>query len=278
MEGRRGQYYDTAGAVRDMVQNHMMQLLSLVAMEPPVGMDARAIRDEKVKVLRALEGSGSGVQGSAKGRGVACVRGQYGPGAFAGQPLPGYRQEEAVDPNSNTESYLALRLYVDTWRWSGVPFYLRTGKRLPKRVSEVAVQFKSPPMALFAEMEQPPEGRNQLVLRVQPDEGIALFFDAKVPGMRMRLEPVKMDFRYGSSFGGASPEAYERLLLDAMLGDSTLFIRADEVEYSWRFITPLLEEWAAGPPPHFPNYEAGTWGPAEADAMFEGTEGAWRRV
>jgi glucose-6-phosphate 1-dehydrogenase len=159
-----------------------------------------------------------------------------------------------------------------------VPFYLRTGKRLPKRVSEVAVQFKTPPMALFAGTEQVPEERNQLVLRVQPDEGIALFFDAKVPGMRMRLEPVKMDFRYGSSFGGAPPEAYERLLLDAMLGDSTLFIRADEVEYSWRFITPLIEQWATEPPPKFPNYPAGTWGPTEADALFDGTEGGWRRL
>lgn len=277
MEGRRGQYFDSAGVVRDMVQNHMMQLLSLMAMEPPVAMDARAIRDEKVKVLRALVGPG-GDQGTGRGRGVAWVRGQYGPGSFAGQRLKGYREEEAVAPNSNTESYLALRLYVDTWRWSGVPFYLRTGKRLPKRVSEVAVQFKTPPMALFSGMEQVPQERNQLVLRVQPDEGIALFFDAKVPGMRMRLEPVKMDFRYGSSFGGAPPEAYERLLLDAMLGDSTLFIRADEVEYSWRFITPLVEQWATEPPPKFPNYPAGTWGPAVADALFDGSDGGWRRL
>jgi glucose-6-phosphate 1-dehydrogenase len=299
MEGRRGQYYDTAGASRDMVQNHMMQLLALTAMEPPVAMDAQSIRDEKVKVLRALEGretrgEGWGMrrqgdketrgQGESRIRGLsatrmpAYVRGQYGPGSFAGRPLPGYRQEEGVDPNSNTETYLALRLYIDTWRWSGVPFYLRTGKRLPKRVTEIAVQFKSPPMALFRDVEQMPEGRNQLVLRVQPDEGISLFFDAKVPGMRMRLEQVRMDFRYGSSFGGASPEAYERLLLDAMLGDSTLFIRADEVEYSWRFITPLLEEWAARPPSQFPNYEAGTWGPAEADTLFEGRNGGWRRI
>lgn len=278
MEGRRGQYYDTAGAARDMVQNHMMQLLALVAMEPPVAMDARSIRDEKVKVLRALEGSSDRGRDAQRRNGRPWyVRGQYGPGSFAARPLQGYREEELVDPHSNTETYLALRLYIETWRWSGVPFYLRTGKRLPKRVSEIAVQFRSPPMTLFRDVEVP-EDRNQLVLRVQPDEGISLFFDAKVPGMRMRLEQVKMDFRYGSSFGGASPEAYERLLLDAMLGDSTLFIRSDEVEYSWRFITPLLEEWASSPPPDFPNYAAGTWGPAEADALFEGANGGWRRL
>ncbi|GEM_PF-706 len=272
MEGRRGQYYDTAGATRDMVQNHMMQLLSLVAMEPPVGMDARAIRDEKVKVLRALQPLvGPGSTG-------ASVRGQYGPGSFAGNPLKGYCQEEAVEPASSTETFVALRLHIDTWRWSGVPFYLRTGKRLPKRLTEVAIQFRSPPMAMFAEAEQLPQAPNQLVLRVQPDEGISLSFEAKVPGMRMRIQPVKMDFRYGTSFGGDSPEAYERLLLDAMLGDATLFISADEVDYSWRLISPVLESWTASPTPKFPNYEAGTWGPAEADTLFGDSGHHWRRL
>ncbi len=315
MEGRRGQYYDTAGATRDMVQNHMMQLLSLVAMEPPVAMDGQAIRDEKVKVLRAIQpiapngashaerpagapaaagtaqGAPLGVAGTAHPAGSApgsqhsallpdFVRGQYGPGSFAGQAIKGYRQEEGVDPNSMADTYLALRLFIDTWRWSGVPFYLRTGKRLPKRLTEIAIQFRQPPMAMFRHMEQMPAGRNQLVLRVQPDEGVSLSFDAKVPGMRMRLEQVKMDFRYGSSFGGASPEAYERLLLDAMLGDSTLFIRADEVEYSWRLISPMLEYWASpdSPRPTFPNYEAGTWGPPEAARLFDGTGAQWRRL
>jgi glucose-6-phosphate 1-dehydrogenase len=295
MEGRRGQYYEAAGAARDMVQNHMMQLLSLVAMEPPVAMEAEAIRDEKVKVLRAIEPLGEGgscancenvLQGGAQEADAdhdtrscnACLRGQYGPGTFAGQRVPGYREEEGVDEHSTTETYLAMRLHVETWRWSGVPFYLRTGKRLPKRLTEIAIQFRRPPMAIFSEMETIPEASNQLVLRVQPDEGVSLSLNAKVPGMRMRLQPVKMDFRYGSSFGSASPEAYERLLLDAMLGDATLFIRADEVEYSWRLITPLLRAWEAGAAPAFPNYAAGTWGPAEADRLFAGTGGSWRRL
>lgn len=284
MEGRRGQYYDTAGATRDMVQNHMMQLLSLVTMEPPAAMEARAIRDEKVKVLRAIRPiiNGAGGPGSpAAGRGAyesCCVRGQYGPGSFAGNGMKGYRQEEGVAPDSSTETFVALRLFIDTWRWSGVPFFLRHGKRLPKRLTEIAIQFRSPPMAMFKNAEQVPDEPNMLVLRVQPDEGIALSFDAKVPGMRMRLGQVKMDFRYGSSFGGETPEAYERLLLDAMLGDSTLFIRSDEVEYSWRLIDPLLSEWKRSPGPQFPNYDAGTWGPAEADKLFEGTGAKWRRL
>ncbi len=289
MEGRRGQYYDTAGAVRDMVQNHMMQLLSLVAMEPPAAMDARSIRDEKVKVLRAIrplvaeKSKVESRKSKSAGPDVStfdscCVRGQYGPGSFAGNTMKGYRQEEGVAADSKTETFVALRLFIDTWRWSGVPFYLRHGKRLPKRLTEIAIQFRSPPMALFKDAEQVPDEPNMLVLRVQPDEGISLSFDAKVPGMRMRLGQVKMDFRYGSSFGGETPEAYERLLLDAMLGDSTLFIRSDEVEYSWRLIDPLLREWQGTPPPAFPNYEAGTWGPAEADRLFEGTGTGWRRL
>jgi glucose-6-phosphate 1-dehydrogenase len=192
--------------------------------------------------------------------------------------MKGYRQEEGVDPNSTTETYVALRLYIDTWRWSGIPFYLRHGKRLPKRLTEIAIQFRSPPMAMFRGAEQVPDEPNMLVLRVQPDEGISLSFDAKVPGMRMRLGKVKMDFRYGSSFGGETPEAYERLLLDAMLGDSTLFIRADEAEFSWRLIDPLLAQWKASPAADFPNYEAGTWGPAAADKLFEGTGNTWRRL
>jgi len=277
MEGRRGQFFDGTGATRDIVQNHMMQLLSLVAMEPPVSMDARAIRDEKVKVLRAIRPLPECNKIKCETCN-ACVRGQYGPGSYAGNRMKGYRQEDLVDPQSNTETFIALRLYIDTWRWSGVPFYLRTGKRLPKRATEIAIQFRSPPMAMFGKDVQYTTAMNQMVIRVQPDEGISLSFGAKIPGMRMRLGDVKMDFRYGSSFGGEAPEAYERLLLDTMLGDSTLFIRADEVEYSWRLITPLLEFCANSPPQKFPNYEAGTWGPYEADMLFSGTNACWRRL
>ena len=206
------------------------------------------------------------------------ARATAAPGTFAGNTIPGYRQEEGIRTDSNTETYVALKLNIDNWRWSNVPFYLRTGKRLAKRVTEIAIQFRSPPMTMFGQDVQYTSAKNQLVLRVQPDEGISLSFGAKVPGMRMRLGDVKMDFRYGSSFGDEEPEAYERLLLDAMLGDSTLFIRADEVEYSWRLITPLLESWASSPPPKFPNYEAGTWGPSQADSLFAGTDACWRRL
>jgi glucose-6-phosphate 1-dehydrogenase len=298
MEGRRGQYYDTAGATRDMVQNHMMQLLSLVAMEPPVVMNARAIRDEKVKVLGAIQPIGQGLcsvcardlarmvvasddpdaDPCVNKRCNACVRGQYGEGVFAGQRIKAYREEEGVALDSTTETFVGLRLYVETWRWSGVPFYLRTGKRLPKRLTEIAIQFRRPPMAMFGSAEAMPNQRNQLILRVQPNEGVSLSFDAKMPGMRMRLQPVRMDFRYGSTFGGEPPEAYERLLLDAMLGDATLFIRADEVDCSWQLITPMLEAWREGPKPRLPNYEAGTWGPKRADTLFANGDNTWRRL
>jgi len=251
-----------------MVQNHLMQILTLVAMEPPIAIDAKAIRDEKVKVLRAI----------APPTPEACVRGQYGPGSFAGHPMSGYREEEGVAPDSTTETFVALRLMIDTWRWSGIPFFLRTGKRLPKRTTEVAIQFNQPPMAMFGDAEEFPEAGNLLILRVQPDEGISLSFDAKVPGMRLRIEPVKMDFRYGTSFSGAVPGAYERLLLDAMLGDSALFIRADEVEYSWKLITPLLEAWQETSATPLPSYEAGTWGPELADRLFDGVGRRWRQL
>lgn len=298
MEGRRGQYYDTAGAARDMLQNHMMQLLSLVAMEPPIVMNAQAIRDEKVKVLRAIAPLGQGVCARCaeelRRRATmsddpdfdpcvnkacnACVRGQYGGGTFADLRIKAYREEEGVNPESATETFVGVRLFVETWRWSGVPFYLRTGKRLAKRLTEIAVQFRQPPMAMFGGAEAIPNQRNQLILRVQPDEGVSLSFAAKMPGMRMRLQPVKMDFRYGSTFGADPPEAYERLLLDAMLGDATLFIRADEVDYAWQLLTPMLEAWEQSPRPRFPNYQPGSSGPKRAETLFVDPDTGWRRM
>ncbi|MDM8006282.1 MAG: glucose-6-phosphate dehydrogenase, partial [Phycisphaerae bacterium] len=314
MEGRRGQYYDTAGAARDMLQNHMMQLLALTAMEPPVSMNAQAIRDEKVKVLRAIAPLGQGacarcaelLQRLANARAEAgpadrpgsgpagdedpdadpciskrcnaCVRGQYGGGNLGDTRIKAYREEACVGPRSNTETFVAVRLFVETWRWSGVPFYLRTGKRLAKRLTEIAIQFRQPPMAMFDAAEAIPNQRNQLILRVQPDEGVSLSLAAKMPGMRMRLQPVKMDFRYGSAFGTDPPEAYERLLLDAMLGDATLFIRADEVDYAWQLLTPMLQAWEYGPQPRFPNYEPGSWGPKRAETLFVDPESGWRRI
>jgi glucose-6-phosphate 1-dehydrogenase len=277
MEGRRGAYYDGAGAMRDMVQNHMMQLFCLIAMEPPSALEAQSIRDEKVKMLRAL------VPMTRKEVAANTVRGQYGMGEKDGQIIKGYRQEEGVDPQSVTETYLALRMKVDNWRWAGVPFFLRTGKRLAKRVSEIAVEFKQPPLHLFRYLgEQADElahtrpMSNQLVFRIQPDEGISLSIACKQPGMRILLQEVEMDFFYGEAFHERSPEAYERLLLDALRGDASLFTRSDEVEYSWRFITAIHEAWANLPPPSFPNYYPFTDGPDEANRLLEGTQARWR--
>ena len=270
--GERADYYEEAGALRDMVQNHMMQLLTLVAMEPPVNFDADAVRDEKVKVLRAIPPlmDGEIVEDT--------VRGQYGPGMIGGEVVKGYCEEDGVKANSHTETYVALKLAIDNWRWAGVPFYLRHGKRLTKRVTEIAIQFKRPPYLLFrgtgADQMQP----NVLSLRIQPNEGISLLFDAKVPGQEMRLRSVNMDFLYGSSFGVEPPEAYERLLLEAMLGDSTLFTRIDETEYSWRLIDAIERAWARMPPSTLYQYEPGTWGPKEADALIERDGRTWRRL
>jgi glucose-6-phosphate 1-dehydrogenase len=277
MEGNRGAYYDTAGALRDMVQNHMMQLLCLIAMEPPAAIDAQAVRDEKVKVLRAL------LPMSPEEVARATVRGQYGVGECKGEIVPGYRQERGVDPHSTTETYVALRTHIENWRWAGVPFLLRSGKRLAAQVSEIAVRFKRPPMLLFSEMARregvaPPEPRsNYLVLRIQPDEGISLSFASKRPGMRMQLDDVTMDFLYDTTFNERSPEAYERLLLDALRGDAALFTRSDEVEYAWRFATSVLEGWAQLPPPNFPNYYPFSDGPEEAAHLMPGTA-HWRSL
>jgi glucose-6-phosphate 1-dehydrogenase len=268
VEGRGG-YYEQSGALRDMVQNHMMQLLSLTAMEPPTALEADFIHDEKVKVLRAIRPiAPDEVQ-------QFTVRGQYASGSMAGKPVPGYREEKGVSPNSRTETFVALKFFIDNWRWAGVPFYLRHGKRLPKGVAEIAIQFKAPPAVLFAAGSPDPLQPNVLVLRIQPDEGVAVRMNAKVPGNVINLQPVKMDFRYGGSFGSRSPEAYERLLHDAIVGDSTLFTRRDEVERSWQIIDAIIAGWDSLPAPT--PYEAGTWGPPDADEFIARDGREWRR-
>ncbi len=267
--GRRGAFFEEAGLLRDIVQNHMMQLLSLVAMEPPVNLEANAIRDEKVKVLQAIRPF---TEDDFK---TSVIRGQYGKGFIGGEDVKGYREEENVDPKSNIETYVALRLFIDNWRWHGVPFYLRSGKRLPKRASEIAIQFKHPPGVLFQEEGKQHEA-NVLAIRIQPDEGTALKINCKVPGPASPIQPVKMDFRYGSYFGMSPPEAYERLILDCMIGDTTLFAREDEVFNSWSLLTPVLDKWQKTGPDCFPNYEAGTWGPELAEKMMERDGRKWR--
>lgn len=269
---RRGGYYETAGALRDMVQSHMLQLLTLTAMEPPVALDANAVRDEKVKVLRAVKHFNPELVE------YDIVRGQYGPGWVGGKEVAGYRAEAGVAADSQTETYVTLTLRIDSWRWAGTPFYLRTGKRLPKRETEIAVSFKRAPLALFQHLDPDGMTPNVLAIRIQPDEGISLKIVAKVPGQGVQIEPVTMDFLYGSSFAKQSPDAYERLLLDVMLGDSTLFTRRDEVEAEWRIVTPILDAWQRLPPPQFPNYEAGTWGPQAAVDLIERDGRTWRKI
>lgn len=270
MPGGRGSYYDTAGAIRDMVQNHMMQLLCLVAMEPPVNLSADAVRNEKVKVLQALP------HWNADEVAKQVVKGQYSAGSMQGKEVVGYRQEKGVAPDSKTDTYVAIRTMLDNWRWAGVPFFLRTGKRLPKRATEIAIQFRQPPTLHF-EADLQTAASNQLVLRIQPNEGASLAFQAKVPGSRRRLQEVRMEFRYGTAFASPPPEAYERLLLDVMLGDPTLFTRIDEVESAWEFITPILEAWQSeGTEPEL--YPAGTWGPAAADRLLAADNAHWRKL
>ncbi len=270
VEGRGG-YYDSAGVVRDMIQNHVFQVLSLVAMEPPVNLHSEAVRDEKIKALRAARDF------TVERVREECVRGQYGPGSIAGKPVPGYRQEQEVALDSATETFAMIKMYFDNWRWAGVPFYIRSGKRLPKRVTEIAIQFKAAPLPLFGEaLEQMTP--NQLIIRIQPDEGITLRFAAKVPGQTTNIRDVNMDFRYGASFGVQLAEAYERLLLDCILGDSTLYARKDMTERGWEIVMPILNEWAATKAQvDFPNYEAGTWGPKESHDLIEREGRRWRR-
>ena len=268
----RGPYYEESGALRDMVANHMLQVLSLVAMEPPVALDADAVRDEKVKVLRAIHPLNTAEVARRT------VRGQYGPGAIGGQTVPGYREESRVNPSSYTETFVALKLLIDNWRWAGVPFYLRHGKRLPKRASEVAIRFKQAPRMLFGDADAGSQRPNLLRLRIQPDEGIGLRFGSKVPGPGMHVRSVTMDFRFGTSFGRQPADAYERLILDAMQGESTLFTRRDETEAAWTIVTSILEGWQHLPPPEFPNYEAGTWGPRAARDLLAREGRAWSRL
>jgi glucose-6-phosphate 1-dehydrogenase len=272
VEGRGG-YYEGAGALRDMVQNHLLQLLCLVAMEPPTDLGADSVRDEKVKVIRSLRP----ITGEEVSHHV--VRGQYAEGSINGKNVAAYRKEERVDPKSMTETFVALRLLVDNWRWADVPFYVRVGKRLPKSGTEIAIQFKNAPSVLFNKQIES-IGHNVLVIRIQPDEGISLRMQAKIPGAALRIEPVKMDFHYGTSFGKASPEAYERLLLDAMSGDATLFARRDEVESAWRFIDHIEDAWhsKSAEQPGLFEYPAGSWGPKEADELLERDGRSWRRL
>lgn len=267
--GTRGAFWEEAGLLRDIVQNHMMQLLSLVAMEPPVNLDATSIRDEKVKVLQALRPF------TEEDFKTSVIRGQYDKGFVGGEPVKGYREEDKVDPKSNVETYAAMRLFIDNWRWHGVPFYLRGGKRLPKRATEIAIQFKHPPGVLFQEPGKKHEP-NVLAIRIQPDEGTALKINCKVPGPASPIQPVKMDFRYGSYFGMSPPEAYERLILDCMSGDNTLFAREDEVFASWKLFSPVLDEWKNSEPDCFPNYASGTWGPELAEEMMARDGRKWR--
>jgi glucose-6-phosphate 1-dehydrogenase len=265
----RGAFYEETGASRDVLQNHLLQLVSLVAMEPPATFEADPLRDEKVKVLRAISSPAETPDN--------VVRGQYGPGWVAATQVPGYRQEADVDAESETETYIAARLTIDDWRWSGVPFYVRTGKRLPKRSTEIAIQFREVPHRLFRGAAADPDP-NLLAIRIQPDEGIMLRFGAKVPGLGMAIRPVTMDFTYGSAFNVDSPDAYETLILDALQGDASLFTRADEVEEAWSIVDPIIESWASSPAPDFPDYEAGTWGPVEADELIERDGKRWRRI
>jgi glucose-6-phosphate 1-dehydrogenase len=267
--GSRAEYYEESGAIRDMVQNHIMQVLCLTAMETTVAFDAEAIRDEKVKVMRAIP------LFTPEDVMQRTVRGQYTAGTIDGQPVPGYKEEKGVAPNSTTETYVALKMFIENWRWADVPFYIRTGKRLPKRSTEVTIQFKRVPHQLYKPSETKGLYPNRLTIRIQPDEGIDLKIAAKVPGAARHLGDVDMDFSYASAFGIESPDAYERLIADCIVGDSTLFIRRDEVETSWCIIDSITRVWKDMPPDTVHPYPAGTWGPPEADALIEKDGRAW---
>lgn len=265
--GRRAAFYESAGALRDMVQSHVLQLTSLVAMETPANFDATSVRNEKIKVLQSIRPLRDEMVQKC------VVRGQYGPGTVKGKPVPGYREEPGVDPNSDTETFVALKLFIDNWRWSGVPFYLRTGKRLARSAAEIAIRFKRAPHMVFrCESAE----ANLLVLNIQPGEGISLSFGAKAPGSKLRITPVTMDFQYRRAFGAGSREAYATLINDCVRGDATLFDRADSVEAAWTLVDPILDAWKSSPRPEFPNYAAGSEGPEPAFALTESDGGNWR--
>ncbi|WP_404422485.1 glucose-6-phosphate dehydrogenase [Nibricoccus sp. IMCC34717] len=268
--GTRGGYYEQSGALRDMIQNHTMQLVALTAMEPPVSLDAEAVRDEKVKVLKAIQPLRLGAGGDV-------ARAQYASGMLGGRMMKGYLEEEGIAPASATETYAAIRLSINNWRWQGVPFYLRSGKRMARRVTEIAIQFKRPPGTLFAESDRFNLAANTLAFQIQPDEGLSMILNGKVPGLETRTQPVKMNFRYSATFGSNTPEAYERLVLDAMIGDGTLFIRGDEAETSWKLYTPVLEAWAASGREGMDSYASGSWGPAAAEALLATQKHSWRQ-
>jgi glucose-6-phosphate 1-dehydrogenase len=265
IEGR-GAYYERSGAIRDIFQNHLLQLLAITAMEPPIDFTADSVRNEKVKVLRAIHTPGP----------KSVVRGQYGRGYVEGKEVPGYREEENVDPQSMTETYVAAKLYVDNWRWADTPFYVRMGKRLARRETTIAIQFKRAPHPPFEELATEGLRPNVLIVHVQPDEGVSLAIGVKVPGLGMKIRTVHMDFLYGGAFRTGLPEAYERLILDAMLGDATLFTRIDEVEEQWSLVDAIIAAWARDRPA-FPNYPAGTWGPPTADELLKRDGRSWRR-
>ncbi|TMK71431.1 MAG: glucose-6-phosphate dehydrogenase, partial [Actinobacteria bacterium] len=264
IEGRAG-YYEQAGAIRDIFQNHLLQLLAITAMEPPIDFTADSVRNEKVKVLRALHTPGP----------KSVVRGEYGRGFVEGQEAPGYREEEGVDPQSTTETFVAAKLYVDNWRWADTPFYVRMGKRLPRRETVIAIEFKRAPHPPFEEVSADGLRPNVLLVHIQPDEGISLEIGAKVPGQGMTIRTVHMDFLYGGTFRTGMPEAYERLILDAMLGDATLFTRTDEVEEQWKLVDAMVAPWKRDRP-NFPNYPAGTWGPPSSEELLRRDGRSWR--
>ena len=266
---KRGGYYETAGTLRDMVPNHIFQLICLTAMEPPVSFDPDVVRDEQSKILKAIQPM------NPEEVLTRTVRGQYGEGMDGAERMPAYRSEPNVAPDSRMETYVAMKLFIDNWRWSDVPFYLRTGKRMPSRATEIAIQFKRAPFMLFRQTAVESLAPNRLVLHLQPDEGISLSFGAKIPGPVVRLGAVNMDFQYKDYFGATPSTGYERLLYDCMCGDATLFQRSDMVESSWQIVAPILDVWQALPPRKFPNYAAGTWGPREADELLERDKRHW---
>ena len=268
--GARAGYYETSGTLRDMIQNHTMQLLALTAMEPPVSLAAEDVRNEKVKVLKAIQPLRPGANGDT-------VRAQYAPGMIGGKQISGYLDEPGISPTSATETYAAIRLSINNWRWQGVPFYLRSGKRMARRVSEIAIQFKHPPGTLFSDSPLYNIAPDTLAFQIQPDEGLSLVLNGKVPGLETRTQPVKVSFKHSSTFGSNTPEAYERLVLDAMTNDGTLFIRGDETEASWKLYTPVLEAWSAAGRNGLDTYAAGSWGPESADALLARENYLWRK-